>query len=46
MKNNPACLITGAAGGIGKAIAQKLSSLNHNLILVSKNEILTTKELN
>jgi len=39
MKNNPACLITGAAGGIGKAIAQKLSSLNHNLILVSKSKV-------
>ena len=36
MKHSLTCLITGAAGGIGTAVANKLSSLNYDLILVSK----------
>jgi 3-oxoacyl-[acyl-carrier protein] reductase len=39
MKHRPTCLITGAAGGIGTAIANKLSILNYDLILVSKRKV-------
>jgi len=31
-------LITGASGGIGEAIAYKFASINHNLLLVARNE--------
>ena len=39
MKTSPKCLLTGATGGIGKAIAFELASKGYSLVLHGRNEL-------
>lgn len=39
MKTSPKCLLTGATGGIGKAIAFELASQGYTLVLHGRNEL-------